>query len=195
MKNLVEKSNIEIEKVMSGNRDACDLVTLVYLRMREEAILESLPRIGNSRDKDEEVYKWRFASNKATWHEMSLLQRKAIAIQDKINEIEKLKHRDSAAYDSKAGVLESLKAERDLAKVEYYQRVSKYEDIYNQCKTINGLGISLEDLKISAPEIIELEKQLNPEEKEIFWKKYFEFAGKFAAPESAPTSGKGTMGE
>ena len=196
MENLMEKSKIEIEKIVAGDRDAYDLAQLVYLRLREEAILESLPRIGSSRSKDEEIYRWRFATNKAVLHEMCLLQRKYIAIQGKIDEIEKLKNRDAAAYESKAGLLAKLKEERDLAKFEFYQKAGKYADIYNQCKEINGLDIDLADLKISAAEVMEMEKQLKPEEKEMFWEKYFNFASKFTAKsESAPASGKGTMGE
>ncbi len=196
MENLIEKSNIEIEKIAAGDKVACDLAQLVYLRLREEAILESLPRIGSSRAKDEEIYRWRFATNKAVWHEMCLLQKKYIAIQGKIDEIEKLKNRDAAAYESKAGLLAKLKEERDLAKADFYQKAGKYADIYNQCKEINGLDISLEDLKISAAEVMEMEKQLKPEEKEMFWKRYFDLASKFTAKdESAPASGKGTMGE
>lgn len=196
MENLMEKSKIEIEKIVAGDRDACDLAQLVYLRLREEAILESLPRIGSSRSKDEEIYRWRFATNKAVWHEMCLLQRKYIAIQGKIDEIEKLKNREPETYASKAGLLASLKEERDLAKFEFYQKAGKYADIYNQCKEINGLDIDLADLKISAAEVMEMEKQLKPEEKEMFWAKYFNFASKFTAKsESAPASGKGTMGE
>lgn len=197
MENLTPKTNEEIEKIVAGDKDACDLALLVYLRMREEAILYGLPRIGSSRDKEEEVYKWRYATNKATWHEMCLLQRKAVVLQDRIDEIEKLKNRNQVAYEAQAGKLAKLKEERDHAKAEFYTNANKYAEIYQQCKHIETLDIDLRDLKLSATDIMEFEKQLNDEERAIFWKKYFDFADKFTAgPKSgAPSSGKGTMGE
>lgn len=198
MKNLDNKAiDIELEKIAIGNNDAIDLMRLTYLSMTGESLLYNFSTLGSSRDKDDELYRWRYAVNSATLQEAYMYQKKAAKIQEIMSKIEELKSTDKVAYESKKGELESLKTQRDEAKAEFYKGIAHYDEIKHQNKQIEGYGISLSDINLSLEDIMMLVKSLVSPGKEAFWSKYFDFAKKFEIKreQAVPTNVGGTMGE
>jgi chromosome segregation ATPase len=195
----IETTDAEANGVNLENLNASDLIKLVYLTAKAEAIIEEMPSIGSSRAKDEAGFRWRYASNKASWIGSCLLQRKAVAIQEIISKIEKLERENPEMFAAQAEKLAELKKERDMIKAEYYSGFAKYDEIQKQNAEIETYDIYLEDLQLDAVQIMELIEKMDKQTKEGFHALYEKLSQKYAVrvkdeagvPVSAPTG----MGE
>lgn len=191
-----ELINAEIAKIEGGSRNERELLEYLYLDVKSASILESLPRIGSSRDKDEEIYRWRYAEDKKTLLAWPLMQRRAASLDMKIKKLQDLERVDGEKFAKILPELEKMKMERDILKAEYYGIIAKYDEIVKRCKTIEDLNIYLNDLQLKADDILKVIKDLSEEELAIFWKSYFESKEKFIGSETpVPTYVGGGLGE
>lgn len=195
----VETTDAKKAGVNLENINASDLLKLVYLTAKAEAIISEIPNISSSRAKDEAGFRWRYASNKITWLEACLLQRKAVALKEIISKIEKLERENPEQFAAQAEKLAALKQERDVIKAEYYTGFSKYDEIQRQNAEIERYDINLSDLQLDAIQIMELIEKMDPQTKQGFYKLYEKLSEKYAVrvkdeagvPASVPTG----MGE
>lgn len=168
--------NSEICKIENDERNESNLAKLTYLQVVSNGIINLIPKIGNSNDKEGELLRWRYAQNECRWLEALLLQGKTIAVQNRIGEIEILENSNSAKKSEHSEELEMLKFYKDMVKLNYYQSISNYEEIMKERRYIESTDINLDDLQISSRQIIENVKKLDKEASMIFWEKYFKLA-------------------
>lgn len=188
--------NAEIAKIENGDRNESNVAKMTYLKIVASSIIESLPRIGSSREKDEEVMRWRYACNEIKWLETLLMQGQTIAVQNRISEIESLENSNPAQFAKLLKELEILKLYRDVVKANYYKSISNYEEMMKERKQVESDGINVSDLKLSAKDIISNVKKLDDEAKMLFWEEYFKVAGEHIySNEKAQTFSAGMMGE
>ncbi len=196
-KEMNEIIRAELAKIEKGSRNEGNLLKYIYLTIRAEEIIENLPRIGSSRAKDEETYRWRYASNEAKWAETLVLQGKSIDLQRIVSLIEDLERVAPTKFSEKQAELEELRIQRDFTRANYYMKIADYERIMKERKEIEAMDFDLSDLKISVAEIAKLVKGMKEENKIAFWKKYFEAAAEYiVSAEAAEKELKGsTFGE
>lgn len=193
-KEMNEIIRAELAKIEKGSRNEGNLLKYIYLTMRAEEIIENLPRIGSSRAKDEETYRWRYASNEAKWAETLVLQGKSIDLQRLVSLIEDLERVAPAKFAEKQAELEELRIQRDFTRANYYMKIADYERIMKERKEIEAMDFDLSDLKISVAEIAKLIKGMKEENKIAFWKKYFEAAAEYiVSAEAAEKELKGSI--
>lgn len=187
----------QVTRIVNGDREAIDLMKLTYLQMLTSAILYNMSTIGSSRDKDDELYRWRYAANSAALYETFMYQKKAAKIERKMGEIQELKNSDKAEYEARLPELEALKQERDLVKAIFYTKIADYDKLKNFNDQIKGYGINFSDIDLSIEEILKLVKTFVSPGKENFWSKYIENEKKFSIAniKATPANVGGAMGE
>ena len=178
----------EILKIKNGSKREVELLSLTFFSEQEKQISSNFVNIGRSKEKDEAVYRWRYAANKATWFETCLLQRKAIELQTKIHEIEMLEFTDVRKFIESASELKELRKQRDITRAEYYVKISTYDEMTNQNKQIESFGIDLADLQLDAGQILELVSGLPKTEKAKFWNAYLKLNEKYSVKDEATSS-------
>ena len=57
-----------------------------YFKDKADEIISNMPRINSSRDKDDECYRWRFASNEALVYELKLMNHKINSFKQEIQD-------------------------------------------------------------------------------------------------------------
>ena len=195
-KEILAMINAESAKIKNGARNESNVMKLAYLNIISNGIIESLPRIGSSREKDEEVMRWRYAQNEIKWIEALLMQGQSIAVQERIDEIKELEKADPKKFKALSEELEILTLYRDVVKAGYYSRIAGYEDIMKERKQIEDMDISVLDLQLSAKEIVSSLESINEDARIIFWEDYFKHAGKHIySPEKAQEFSANMMGQ
>ena len=166
----------EIEKINNGARNESNVMKLAYLNIMSEGIMDALPRIGNSREKDEEVMRWRYAQNEIKWVETLLMHGKTIAVQERIDEIKALEKADPRKFSAQAKELEILTLYRDVIKANYYRNLADYEQIMKERKQLEDMDISVIDLQMSGKDIVSSLKGFSEKIQSLFWEEYFKYA-------------------
>lgn len=186
----------EIAKIENGDRNESNVAKMTYLKIVASSIIESLPRIGSSREKDEEIMRWRYACNEIKWLETLLMQGQTIAVQNRISEIKALEKSNPKQFADQLQELEILKLYRDVIKANYYKNIANYEEMMKERKQVESDGINVSDLKLSAKDIISNVKKLDDEAKMLFWEEYFKVAGEHIySTEKAQAFSASMMGE
>lgn len=193
MKNNNEQNQIEeqILKIKNGSRNEENLFRYAYYAMMQTASADNFARIGSSREKDEEVMRWRYAHNETHWLEAWLLMEKCKGLRARLDRMEATLN---LADDKQREIYDEVKHEHDFSKAGYFTRIGEYDQIINERKTINSYGIYLGDLEIDTKTMLKIVEKMPADQVEAIWETYFEFA-KFYGIDLAGSKQPSSMGE
>ena len=202
MENMIkiETTNEKENGVSVDQINAEDLLKLVYLTAKADEIAEEIPKIGSSRSKDDESFRWRYAANKSAWLEAGLFYRKAAALDKIIYEMQKLEQTNPVRYAMQLENLKTFKAERDELKAYCHSFFAKGDELLHQNACIESYEIYLGDLQLSAIQITEVVEKMDEKTREAFKTLYNKICERYTIKvkdeKSAPvTSGPVGMGE
>lgn len=154
-----EMINEEVSKILGGSLNESDLLKLVYLSHKMSGVSQN----STIAKQQKEIYLSN-AMDSLIW---PLLQRKVVALDERINEIKKLEKTDNARYLAEKGDIDILKKERDLAK-------GMYVKILNNLSQMNSLFDGGKDVSLNINEVLAALSNLNEEQQKLFWTTYFE---------------------